>query len=73
MPRAGLRILQASFLVRSNRDELLPSFRLKVEVPSLLTDLRSVDPNPCPASPDGKIVIQDVPGRPTARDRKSVV
>lgn len=67
MPRAGLRILQASFLVRSNRDELLPSFPLKVEVPSLLTDFRSVDPTPCPASPDGTIVIQDVPGRPTAR------
>ncbi|MBM3310175.1 MAG: hypothetical protein FJY80_01565 [Candidatus Aminicenantes bacterium] len=67
MPKAGCRVLRATFAVWSNRKELLPSFPLKAEVPSLLTDFKSVDPIPCPVSPDGTIFIEDRPGRPTAR------
>jgi len=63
----GLHILRTTIAVEADKSGILPSFPLPVEVPSLLTDFRSVDLIAPPRRPDGSIVIEDRPGRPSGR------
>ncbi len=60
--RQGLRILKAEIGVVSNRESLLLSFPLPLEVKSLLTDFKDVENIPYPARPDGQISIYEMPG-----------
>lgn len=60
--RQGLRILKAEIGVVSNRESLLPSFPLLLEVKSLLTDFKEVENIPYPANADGRISIYEMPG-----------
>ncbi len=68
MHRQGLRILKASIGVVSNRESLLLSFPLPLEVKSLLTDFRELQNIPYPADPDGRISIYEMTGvKPSCR------
>lgn len=55
--KTALRILEATVAIESDCRDVLPRFPLPVEVPSLLTDFRSVRRIPCPARPDGRVVL----------------
>ena len=63
----NVRILKATVRLVSNRLEVLPSFPLKIEVPSLLTDFRDVVEVPSSRPADGEILIEDRTGRPSAK------
>jgi hypothetical protein len=66
--RQGLRILKAEIGVVSNRQSLLLSFPLSIEVKSLLTDFKDVENIPYPSDPDGRMSIVEKPGvKPTCR------
>lgn len=60
--RQGIRILEASLAIVSNQKSLLLSFPLPVAVESLLTDFKDVKKTPFPADPDGRIIVQEIPG-----------
>ncbi len=60
--RQGLKVLKASIAVVSNRQSLLLSFPLDLEVKSLLTDFKEVVETSFPADPDGGISITEIPG-----------
>jgi len=63
----NVRVLKATIRLASNREEILPSFPLKIEVPSLRTDFRDVVEVPSSRAADGEIAIEDRAGRPSAR------
>ena len=57
MVRSGIQILEATIGVEAGTRSLFPRLPPPVEVPSLLTDFREVREIPCPARPDGRIVL----------------
>jgi hypothetical protein len=57
--KTAVKILKARIGIESNTEELLPSFPLKIEVKSLLTDFRDVEQIPHSENLDGDISIQD--------------
>ncbi len=59
MPKTAVKISEATIGIESNRTELLPSFPLKIEVPSLLTDFHEVEELPYSDGLDGYIRIED--------------
>lgn len=65
MFKKALKILEATIGIESNREELLPSFPLKTEVKSLLTDFMDVAEIPYSDRLDGFISIQDSQRKPT--------
>jgi hypothetical protein len=60
--RTGLQLLQATVGVEADARSLLPTFPLKIDVPSLLTDFRDVAEIPFPKRPDGRIEVHDESG-----------
>lgn len=65
--RLALQVLCAKVNIAANREELLPRLPFKVEVPSLLTDFRRVEPGKPVPHPDGACVIEDADVRPEVR------
>ncbi len=65
MYRTGVKILEARIGIESNTKELLPEFPLKVEVPSLLTDFKSVEEIPYSQDLDGYITVDDEDQKPS--------
>ena len=63
--RTGVKILEARIGIESNSKELLPEFPLKVEVPSLLTDFKSVEEIPYSQDLDGYITVEDSGRKPS--------
>ncbi len=61
---SGVKILKATVGIESNRRELLPDLPFKLEVKSLLTDFRSVEPVPYSDGMDGYIRIEDTSSDP---------
>ncbi len=59
MYKTAVKILKARIGIESNTEELLPSFPLKTEVKSLLTDFRDVKQIPYSENLDGHISIED--------------
>ncbi len=59
MYKTAVKILKARIGIESNTEELLPSFPLKTEVKSLLTDFREVKQIPYSENLDGHISIED--------------
>lgn len=57
--KTAVKILKARIGIESNTEELLPSFPLKTEVKSLLTDFRDVEQIPYSENLDGHIAVQD--------------
>jgi hypothetical protein len=57
--KTAVKILKARIGIESNTEELLPSFPLKTEVKSLLTDFREVKQIPYSENLDGHISIED--------------
>ncbi|MBN2408466.1 MAG: hypothetical protein JXE07_01915 [Candidatus Aminicenantes bacterium] len=62
--RSGVRILEATLAIRSNRKSLLPVLPPPLAVSSLHTDFREVEKIPYPAGADGSIRIKDDPAVP---------
>ena len=60
MYRKGLKILETTIGIESNREELLPSFPLKTEVKSLLTDFKEVKGIPYSLDLDGNIFAEAI-------------
>lgn len=65
MFRTGVRILKAGIGIESNAEELLPVFPLKVEVPSLLTDFKSIEQIPHSHDLDGNILVKNSEEKPS--------
>jgi hypothetical protein len=66
--RTGVRILETTVAVSSNRKSLLPRLPPPIEVKSLLTDFRAIERIPYSSEADGRIAIRDRPtGRPSYR------
>jgi hypothetical protein len=66
--RTGVRILEATVALASNRKSLLPRLPPPLEVKSLLTDFRAVERIPYSSRADGRITVRDKPGvRPSYR------
>lgn len=63
--RTGVKILEARIGIESTAKELLPTFPLKVEVPSLLTDFKSVEEIPYSKDLDGYITVEDADSKPS--------
>jgi hypothetical protein len=61
MYRSGVKILKATVGIETNRRELLPGLPFKLEVKSLLTDFRTVEPVSYTDGMDGYIKIEDTP------------
>jgi len=61
----GIKILEATIGIESNKEELLPRFPMKQEVKSLLTDFRDVVEIPYSNSADGYISIEDLEEKPS--------
>ena len=59
MYKTAIKILKARIGIESSTEELLPSFPLKTEVKSLLTDFRDVEQIPYSDNLDGHISIKD--------------
>lgn len=59
--KKGIRILEATIALTSNRGSLLPSFPPPLEVRSLLTDFREVEEIPLSLDMDGSITILEKP------------
>lgn len=59
MYRTGIKILKATVGIESNREELLPSLPLRIEVKSLLTDFNSVERVPYSSNLDGRIRVEE--------------
>lgn len=59
MYRTGIKILEALIGIQSNREELLPSFPLKTEVKSLLTDFKEVESISYSPNLDGNISVEE--------------
>lgn len=62
MFQTAVNILKATIGIRSNKEEILPVFPLKVAVESLLTDFRSVEEISCSNNLDGYITVEDAEG-----------
>lgn len=60
--RTGVRILEATVALASNRRSLLPCLPPPLEVKSLLTDFRAVESIPFSSRADGRITVTDTPG-----------
>jgi hypothetical protein len=60
--RTGVRILEATVALASNRESLLPCLPPPLEVKSLLTDFLAVDRMAYSSSSDGRITVRDIPG-----------
>ncbi len=68
MYRQAVRVLKATIAIISNRESLLLSFPLPLEVTSLLTDFKEVTNIPYPSDPDGRISIREMPAvKPSIR------
>jgi hypothetical protein len=66
--QTGVRILEATVALASNRKSLLPCLPPPLEVKSLLTDFRAVERIPYSSGADGRITVWDRPGgRPSYR------
>lgn len=65
MFRKGLKILEATVGVESNREELLPQLPFKIEVKSLLTDFRDVERIDYSEKLDGYISIEESSCKPS--------
>lgn len=63
--KTGIKILEATIGIESNREELLPRFPLKIEVKSLLTDFKDVETIPYSADLDGYISVEESVGEPS--------
>jgi len=59
--KTGVRILQATVGLESSSRALLIRFPLKIEVPSLLTDFRTVVEIPFSEKLDGRLVLENEP------------
>ncbi len=59
MYKTGIKILKARIGIKSNREELLFHFPLKIEVKSLLTDFKDVESIPYSAGLDGYISVEE--------------
>jgi len=62
--KTGIKILEATIGIESNREELLPRFPLKTEIKSLLTDFKDVETIPYSADLDGYISVEESVGEP---------
>lgn len=62
--KKAIKILHSTIGVESNRKELLPSFPLKIEVKSLLSDFNCVEEIDSSSQLDGYISIVDSGGKP---------
>ncbi len=62
--RSGLRILEATVAITSNRKSLLPAVPPPLAVSSLCTDFREVERIPFSAKADGSIEIVESPAAP---------
>jgi len=62
--RKGLKILEATVGVESNREELLPQLPFKIEVKSLLTDFKDVERIDYRENLDGYISIEELSREP---------
>ncbi|MGB7295330.1 MAG: hypothetical protein WBC70_07030 [Candidatus Aminicenantales bacterium] len=74
--RSGVRILEATVAITSNRKSLLPVLPPPLEVSSLHTDFREVERIPYPAGADGSIrIVEDsaVPPRCRTFGTKAVI
>lgn len=62
--RRGVRILEATIALTANRESLLPVLPPPLEVHSLHTDFREVEPVPYSSSADGKISLIEAASLP---------
>jgi len=60
--RTGVRILEATVALASNRKSLLPALPPPLEVKSLLTDFAAVEEIPYSSRADGRISVKEKPG-----------
>ena len=66
--RSGVRILEATVAITSNRKSLLPVLPFPLEVTSLRTDFREVEKIPYPCGADGSIrIVEDPSALPRCR------
>jgi len=71
--KTGVKILEATIGIESNREELLPHLPFKTEVKSLLTDFKDVKSLPYSSDLDGYISIVDSDEEPSVEYLKDKI
>lgn len=62
---SGVKILQATIGIQSNRDKLLPHLTLETKIESLLTDFNAVETIPYAPNLDGYIFVEESDSKPS--------